>query len=277
MRSFVRFIPIYLALFILVMAGCSSIPNYDETTGPVFVGEYGTDSIEFDGVIQAVSWNIKFSEHIETAIAEYSNTPELVRADILLLQEMDELGVEQIAQAIGLNFVYFPASVHSQHGRNFGNAILSPWPLIEPSKLILPYENPKNDQRRIAAQALVLIDTLEVLTYSVHTETYWMTPAQRRAQVTALLADIQLHDQYVVVGGDFNTIYPLDIPGLVEKFGDVGFIWATSDVGYTVTANGMRFTLDFIFTKGMTVLDSGKVEPTEASDHLPIWAALSPN
>ena len=58
--------------------------------------------------------------------------------------------------------------------------------------------------------------------------------------------------------------------GMVEA----GFIRASEGIGYTAQEGPfgvIELELDHIFTKGMTVIDAGKVEATVASDHLPIW------
>ena len=38
-----------------------------------------------------------------------------------------------------MNSVYFPSGVHQKYERDFGCAVLSPWPLEEPRKLVLPH------------------------------------------------------------------------------------------------------------------------------------------
>jgi hypothetical protein len=148
--------------------------------------------------------NIKFSRQIEAAITAYYCAG-IAGRDILLLQEMDEAGVETIAQALQYNYVYYPASIHTENSRNFGNAILSKWPLLNPAKVLLPYENPRNGQQRIATRAEAQVGERVVLVYSLHSETFWLGPAQRAAQIEALAQDIDPAAPYVIVGGDFNS------------------------------------------------------------------------
>ncbi len=104
-------------------------------------------------------------------------------ADIILLQEMNEEGVDKIAKSLEYNYVYYPASIHTHHGKNFGNAILTKMQISDSQKIILPYQNPKNGQKRIAVSATILINDYKVLVYSVHTETFWLSSRQRGSQL----------------------------------------------------------------------------------------------
>jgi endonuclease/exonuclease/phosphatase family metal-dependent hydrolase len=78
---------------------------------------------------KVVNWNIKFGEKIDKAIEAFRDVEALKNADLILLQEMDEDGVKRIAYDLGLNYVYYPASIHDRTGRAFGNAILARWPM----------------------------------------------------------------------------------------------------------------------------------------------------
>lgn len=268
---------IILFLFSFLLVSCRAISNYDDAAGPMFSGSYASPPAAFAGVLKVVSWNVKFSEQIPEALDDFAAFAELADADIILLQEMDEQGVDALARALHYNYVYFPASIHTHHDRNFGNAILARWPLHDPEKLLLPHPNPKNKQIRIAAKAVVAVEGRDVLTYSVHTETFWLPPAQRADQIQTLIGDIDANANYAIVGGDFNTLTPVSVAAVVERFEQAGFQWATADVGGTVESVPLPLTMDFIFTKGMTVSAAGSVEGVSASDHRPIWTTLTFN
>ena len=36
----------------------------------------------------------------------------------------------------------------------------------------------------------------------------------------------------------------------------------------------IKFEMDHVFTRGLTVVENGKLEEARASDHLPIWLML---
>ena len=265
---------ILLAVCIL-FTSCSSTSNYLNALEPRFDGNFSNQPAEFDGTIKVISYNISFAQNIDRAIYELSEFDELKDADIILLQEMDEAGTEAIAQALGCNFVYFPASVLNRHDKNFGNAILSKWSIDAAEKVILPYKSPRNQQIRIAVKAVVTIGDLEVLTYSVHTETIWLGPQKRNGQIDALIDSIDTSYPFIVIGGDFNTLTPQSVEDLAESFAGIGLERTTKGVGYTAKYGPFEFVLDHIFATGMTVLEAGKSDEAKASDHLPIWIALT--
>jgi hypothetical protein len=125
------------------------IVNYNDESEPVFIGSFAETPPDFSEDLTVISSNTHFVENIGLAIEELGEIPNI---DILLLQEVDEIETERIARALKQNYVYYPASVHTKHDKNFGNAILSNWPIKESEKLILPHENPKNGQIRIAGR-----------------------------------------------------------------------------------------------------------------------------
>ena len=153
-----KHILIFLAITLVIIAGIffgrevRTMANYDEPDGPRFAGQFAPEPPEFDGSLKVITWNIRFAEDAQTAVTELQSIPELQDADILLLQEMDEKGVDGIARELGYNYVYYPASVHSHHNHNFGNAILAKWSITDDAKILLPQANPSNEQRRNAVR-----------------------------------------------------------------------------------------------------------------------------
>jgi endonuclease/exonuclease/phosphatase family metal-dependent hydrolase len=259
----------------IVLTSCGSSTNYVDALEPRFDGSFADQPAEFDGTIKVVSYNISFADNIDLAIGELSQG-DLKDADIILLQEMDETGTQAIAQSLGYNFVYYPASLNNHHEKNFGNAILSKWPINAPQKIILPHKSPTNQQIRIAARAVVSIGDLDILTYSVHTETFWLGPEKREEQVDALIESIDTGYPYIVIGGDFNTLTPSSVVNLEESFAEIGMERVTTGVGDTVKYGPFEAALDHIFTAGMIVTQAGKSDEAKASDHFPIWAELVP-
>ena len=266
-------------IFIIFLAGfsCTVIKNYPNPERPEFSGNFATEEPVFDGSIKVVAYNIELSEEIDKAIEELGMTPELMDADILLLQEMDEDGVAKIAQRLQYNFVYYPASLHYKHKKNYGNAILSKWPIKDHRKIVLPYEHPMNRQIRIAAIATIIVGEFEILTYSVHTEMFWLGGKKKLDQVDSILRSVADHFDQVIIGGDFNTNTENGLEKTEELFVRAGFIRASKGVGPTSKVNilGMtNYRLDHIFVKGFTPIACGKCEDAQSSDHYPVWVAL---
>ena len=270
-----RFLFAVMLPVIALLAGCSTKHNYDQPDAPRFEGRYAEPRPNFAGALKVVTWNIKLSQEIDAAVAELVGAEALRDADILLLQEMDEIGVEAIAQSLKYNYVYFPASVNTRHNRNVGNAILAKWPITEAKRLLLPFENPVDKEKRVAARAVLAVDGREVVVYSVHTETVWLGQTKRMAQFDTILEDINDRDRHVVIGGDFNTTLPSSVTKLEKRFTQAGFDRISTDIGATFQLSGLGLTLDHIFTKGLSVQVVKTTEETAASDHLPVAATLN--
>jgi len=107
-----------IAIFLIIgIPGCKNVENYLSPEGPRFAGNYAPPLLEsetsFDGSIKAVSYNIEHSVNIAGALAELENVAELKGTDVVMLQEMDEAGVDSMAKTIGFNYVYYPANALS--------------------------------------------------------------------------------------------------------------------------------------------------------------------
>jgi endonuclease/exonuclease/phosphatase family metal-dependent hydrolase len=269
-RIWNRVVP--LAALTLALASCAPTVNLLNPTSPKFEGGYAQVSARNlpadSGRIKVVSFNIKLSDRIGPAI-EVLRGGALRDADVISLQEMDEAGVERIARALDLNYVYYPGSIHPTRQRYYGPAILSRWPISETRKLILPHESWSRRQRRNVTAATVTVRGSCLRVYAVHLETQAQASSrQREEQVDVVLADAAGTSCPVILAGDFNS---RGIGWYLER---KGFVWPTEHVGSTITV----FSWDHIFAKGLTLPDSapaGKVKDVHgASDHRPVWASL---
>ena len=249
---------------------------YDDPEGPRFEGRFAGDPPCSPSPLTVVTYNINHGLKVSKAIEAFEASRRLRRADVIFLQEMDEEGTEKMAGALQHDFVYFPASV-SRYGRNFGNAILSRWPLENARKLVLPHRHPVNQVLRIASRATIDFVDLAVAAYSVHTETYTVPVARRRAQIAAIVDDIGPGQSPVIVGGDFNTVSGRSIKRMVGQFATIGLRRSSAGAGPTVAKLGIRpSAADHVFTRGFCRTGRGKEEVTGVSDHFPIWVRLIP-
>jgi endonuclease/exonuclease/phosphatase family metal-dependent hydrolase len=266
----------HLALMALCSTAFSCAPakNYLDPEGPKFAGQYSGAPRVFDDTLKVVSFNIKFANRIGLATDELFNFSELRQADIILLQEMDEAGTDTIARALACNYVYYPATLHPQSDKNFGNAILAKWPMREKSKILLPHAEMFSGTRRIAVAAVVAVGDFEILTYSVHTATFVQGEEKRFQQAQAILESVPPQYQHVIIGGDFNTLSRTSLYAHDILFRQNHFILASSYMEPTARRWLFETTLDHIFVKGMRVLAAGTARASRASDHLPIWVQL---
>lgn len=257
-----------------LLGGCAALTNYVEPDGPRYAADHASrDALRAPGeALRVVSYNVQFGERIDEAIRELAERPELKDADVILLQEMDAEGVDAIARALHLSYVYYPASVHT-NGRDFGNAILTPWRIRADRKVVLPHASPTNAQRRIAVRAEIETDRLTFAAYSVHTETPWLGLKARLEQARAVVEDAG-DGLPAVIGGDFNTADPGSIAQTREIFARGHFEHVTGGVGGTKKTGPFNFGLDHVFTRGFEARAAGKIANNEASDHAPVWVEL---
>lgn len=252
----------------------SILVNYENSLGPIWQGDFAPAAVPFNGRLKVVTYNINFGLEIEKAIEELRTFPSLENADIILLQEMDEEGTDRLAKVLKYNYVYYPASIHS-HGRNFGNAILAKWPLLQPEKILLPHRSLISRQMRIAVKAKLRINQISVLVYCAHTEVYTSTRRHRNEQIQAVADHIDTNHPHVVVGGDFNTVSRRSINRLVGYMAQASLERASKGAGPTVSKMNLTpSAADHIFTRGFKVVDRGAVRDAQASDHFPVWVEL---
>jgi len=262
---------------LMIFSACAVIKNYDQPQGPLYLGNFAAVPPAYTGYLKVVSYNIEFGEKISQAAAELGNIPELEDADILLLQEMNPNGVETLARTLRFNYIYYPASVHVKNKMDFGNAVLSRWPIKSFRKVILPHKHPFRKQIRIAVFALIQVGRFEILASSVHTEMEWLIYTKRMDQIETIVKNIPDEFKYVVVGGDLNTL-DIECVKLAEKIlGQADLSRVSKGVGPTAKGD---FTgvlgpeLDQIYARGMTLIKNGKSKNAKASDHFPIWVEL---
>ena len=216
--------------------------------------------------LRIVSYNICFSRKIDQAVKLLSQNDNLNKADVLCLQEMDLSGVELIAKALEFDYVYYPAVFHPYHGKDFGNAILSKWPVIKDAKIILP-KVPRQRLQRIAVSATISYNDKEITVICVHMKVF-MLPIDRKKQIGDLLKYIPSSVKYCVIAGDFNTITAPGRKAIQEAFRNADFRLSNEDVGWThqhwTLLNKKNF-VDHIYIKGMeVVLDAAAKENPKA-------------
>ncbi|HMB23940.1 MAG TPA: endonuclease/exonuclease/phosphatase family protein [Anaerolineales bacterium] len=265
-----------MAVIVLSVLQGYTAKNYPDPNYPYYSNNYAVESSKMPETLTVLSYNIWFGENIDQALSELKEIESQKELDILLLQEMDEVGVEQIARELQLNYIYFPAAIEPTYDKNFGNAILSRWEIVDSQKLILPHKSLSNRMNRTATRATIQIHGMDILVYSLHTESVFTIPQFREDQYTTVLNDIDPEAKFVIVGGDFNSFTETDVENVEKVYRQAGFIRASEASGYTIIKYGMKVASDHIFTKGFTVEETDTMTEATASDHLPVWVTLAP-
>jgi endonuclease/exonuclease/phosphatase family metal-dependent hydrolase len=261
---------------------CASAVNYLDPSGPSYVHASEGRAARGDPAaapLRVVSFNIAYAIEIDRAIEVLRASEPLRDPDILALQEMDAPGTERIARALWLNAVYFPSGVHPKHERDFGCAVLSPWPLEEPRKLVLPHGARVTGLRRAAVSATVVRGGQRIRAYSLHLPSpLAVSGGSRKEQLRAVAADAASVEGPVVIAGDFNS------HDKVEELAKAGFTWVTREVGATARLRLLGIGLaglsyDHVLAKGLRPVPGPEatgvvVDNRGASDHKPVWAVL---
>jgi endonuclease/exonuclease/phosphatase family metal-dependent hydrolase len=253
-----------------LVAGCRTGRNYDGIAGPRYADRPAATAGEgaAPDTLRLVSFNIERSLRVETAIAVLAADPGTRGADIIFLQEMDEEGARRVAAAFGMAYVYYPATFSLKTHRDFGNAVLSRWPIVEDAKVLLPHLGIAGRLRRTATGATVRVGGSLVRVYSTHLGTMInATRAAQRAQLRTVLADAERYPM-VVIGGDMNS------HGVGRVARDRGYAWPTEH-GPRTTRFGRW---DHIFFRGLASPEAAEagtlLDVRGASDHRAVWVAL---
>jgi endonuclease/exonuclease/phosphatase family metal-dependent hydrolase len=201
--------------------------------------------------------------------------------DVAMLQEVDggaarsnrDHQVDLLAERLGLRYrTWFP-NVDVRGGGQYGNAILSRYPIIESTNLDLSIRFKK---RRSALHAVLRVrhDGVDrtVHVYNMH---LGLARYERRRQLRMFLDSHPFqnlhHDTPIVVGGDLNDVYG----GLGELLAPAGFR-GIERRPLTFPAWGPMRALDAIFVRGaMDFLRLARCDSElarRASDHRPLVA-----
>lgn len=261
-------LPLLALLSLGALAACRTGRNYEHPGAPRYAGAppAAAGARAAADTLRIVSFNIAFARRVDAAIALLSTHPALRDADVVLLQEMTGDATRRVAEALGLWYVYYPAIHHRRARRDFGNAVLSRWPIVDDAKLVLPHVSRYGGTQRTATAATIRVGHAAVRVYSTHLGTLAdVGAAARRDQLRAVLADAAGHPR-VVLGGDLND----GAVGRVVR--DAGYAWPT-ERGPRTTRLGRW---DHVFLRGLAspgADGAGTVrEARGVSDHVPVWA-----
>ena len=245
-------------------------PRYSGTLRPATPGEPAGEATR---PLRVVTFNIEYGREIDRAVSLLRSAEALRNADVLLLQEMDSRGVVRIATELGLNYLYFPGGIHPQAKQDFGTAILSPWPIEDPAKIVLPHGSALTGLRRVVTAATVRWGRVPVQVFSVHLPAPMaISLDQRREQVQVIVDAARKTTGVVVIAGDFNG------RSVGPWFEQAGYAWITTDMPGTSRGPGFWLSFDHVFAKGLEPAGNtprtGYVDATGISDHRAVWVTL---
>lgn len=252
-------------VLVAVSCGCRTGRNYDGP-GPRYAGVALGARAAAPGrsdTLRVVSFNIEFALRPDSAIAVLRS---LGGVDVVLLQEVDKEATQRVADALNLWYVYYPAIFRTRSSKDFGNAVLARWPIVEDAKILLPHRSWYGGSQRTATAATIRVGDEQVRVYSVHLGTPAdIRPGQRRDQMRAVIGDAARYSR-VIIAGDLNSHSAGEVPR------DAGYLWPTERGPHTTRLGRW----DHIFLKGLSspVSDaSGTIlDDRGTGDHHPVWA-----
>jgi endonuclease/exonuclease/phosphatase family metal-dependent hydrolase len=240
--------------------------------------------------LKIVSYNIRWRSGTELQqIIRWLKDAGSLRPAIVGLQEVDRAmersgnanHAKGIADELGTYYAW-TAPLATKSGKpeeETGVAILSPYPLTEVTRIILPNPGP-GGRLRVAIGATAQIGKTRVRVYSVHGETR-LAERKKVEQQRAVLDDLKKFpkEMPVIILGDFNTWEVPAIKNLRKLYTAAGFETPFPDDESTFQDKFLMFDvklkLDWIWVRGLTPSSYGIDRNLKVSDHFPLWTVVS--
>lgn len=239
--------------------------------------------------IKIVSYNIRWrgGEDLDTLIQLLKDDKEIGGAAVIGLQEVDRKKkrtnsintAKKIADELGMHYAWAappPATGKENEEEETGVAILSPFPITDATRIVLPNPGP-GGRLRAAIGATIHFGQKRVRVYSIHAEIR-TSNEKRLGQLRAVLDDLQSKHEKVkhaVVLGDFNTPTGKDINATSRLFNDEGFQTPFSNDDATWKTFIIELKLDWLWLRGFEVKDYGIDKKVKMSDHWPLWTIVT--
>ena len=238
--------------------------------------------------IKIISYNIRYrsGQQLRQLIDLLKHDQEIGGAAIIGLQEVDrnkkrtknENTVKFIAEELGANYAWTAPPAKDNQEEETGVAILSPYPLSDVQRIVLPHEGP-GGRRRVALGATVAIGGTRIRFYSVHAENR-IPVAKKIGQTKAVLTDLARFPKSMpaIVLGDLNTwegdavdktskLFP------TENF-STPFDHEKSTFSTTILLVPIKFKLDWIWLRGLQATEHGIDKKIDLSDHWPLFVSV---
>jgi endonuclease/exonuclease/phosphatase family metal-dependent hydrolase len=285
-----RMLPLALIMFMSFWTAAEQTPPADdkdllETGAPAKPQQI----IQAPKDISIVTYNIRWRTGDE--LREISRWLTGKRPSVIALQEVDRSkrrtnktnNARALAEELGMYYAWaappLPKSSKDKEEET-GVELLSPYPLSEVTRIVLPHAGP-GGRWRVALGATIKIGKTNVRVYSVHAETR-IPIEQKLAQYRAVLNDLKRfpNSTPAIVMGDFNSWEPATEKGVRKLFTSEDFTTPFSDDDSTFKRNAVLFDvklkLDWVWLRGLKATTSAIDRSITVSDHFPLWAVALP-
>ena len=280
-----------LSVSFLVLDACAHMPGQLDLkpfpeSGPFRYRTFdrATPTPRPDHSLKIVSYNVNFLPNPAGIARDIATIPELADADFIFLQEAtgsadgSTNGAWVVGETLGMNALFSPGVLFN--GQEYGNAILSRYPLSSIEKFNLPLSTSEGQNQRIALVAQANVDGMDITVSSMHLAVRFpntpTTDSSRANQADYALERLgNGKHPNLIIGGDFNTANPLGTATLVARFLQYGLV--SIHTATSRTFKNWPLKLDHIFGHDWRSLKSGIAQSAIASDHYPIWTIIVPN
>ena len=230
--------------------------------------------------LRILSYNIHHAEGVDGKldIPRIAQVILSVNPDLVALQEVDKNTVRtgKVNQGIELSRLTKMNSVFGSNitfqGGQYGNAILSKFPIIKNKNFLLP--NVDSGEQRGLLQSQIQISNKEnVLFFSTHLD-HRRSDTERLASAKAINQIISLDNKSpAILAGDFNDVP--DSPTLKE----LGKVWLRTNkkILRTIPASKPSRQIDYIFVQPKErwkIIESQILDEDIASDHRAIFSII---
>ena len=265
----------------LMLCGCVVAALAHQLAQPTLTFRRAPASAQFgvpDRPLRFVSYNILHNRRGTHRVLEEIRQ---IRADFVLLQEVESRDVDDMVKALGMTQayegqVYFASHNLAGRSASWGNAILSKHPLYEASSI------PNPGGGSFGVWACSVVDGQKFYVASVHLSATWnakprhlLDSAWKRNKELANLQNAwkQLGRPPIVIGGDFNQLPMGNNYALMTQHWRDALDSIDRDEN-TFKAGLLRTRIDYFLTSSEWRTCDGGVVKSEASDHRPIWVQV---
>ena len=270
---------------VLMVAGQQTNDSQLLETGKSSRPEKGADTSK---EISIITYNIRWRTGDE--LKKISDWLSEKRPSVVALQEVDRSkqrtnktnNASALAEALKMHYAWAAPPLpkaSKEKEEETGVELLSPYPLRDVTRLVLPHAGP-GGRWRVALGATIKINDADLRVYSVHAETR-IPLDQKIDQYRAVLDDLKRFPKSMpaIVMGDFNSWEPATVKKVRQLFTTEGFTTPFSDDDETFKRNAILFDvtlkLDWVWLRGLTPAKSGIDRSITVSDHFPLWAVAA--
>ncbi len=190
--------------------------------------------------------------------------------DIVGLNEINGDGVwgnqpKELAEMLGYPYYYFAKAIELDN-RDYGNAILSKYPLLSVETLIVPDPEVKDEDTYYETRCILKADINVCGGIRVYVTHFGLARGEQKNSVELLKTLLGSNPEKTVLMGDFN-VKPEDemLTEIRNRLTDTAP--DMSDKYYTWPSDAPERKIDYIFVSGDAVISGTQVIPEIGSDH----------